>query len=245
MRDRKVGPAAGFMTIHRHLTASAAAVLVNQERAVDDVPGEPIQGVERAGRGTGLVVGVAAPGDLDAAGRPRRCAPFLCGCAARVLARPDRRQDVEHGVLHDRHKRGRDRFRGRTPSARAVRTVSIQLRRRCVRAVGGGQRRDLWDGDIPLWNPYQAAGAPHAANMQSAVFDPLNIVVNVHPTPRTWDLTLIGTFVLGAIFTYIFAVCIGMGYLAGDRGRDSLLVVGLFLAATQTTDSCGRSCTFR
>ena len=35
------------------------------------------------------------------------------------------------------------------------------------------------EGEIPLWNPYQAAGAPHAANMQSAVFDSLLLAVNL------------------------------------------------------------------
>ena len=66
------------------------------------------------------------------------------------------------------------------------------------------------DGEIPLWNPYQAAGAPHAANMQSAVFDPLLLAVNLHPTPLTWDLSIIGAFVLGAAAAYLFGRILGL-----------------------------------
>lgn len=87
---------------------------------------------------------------------------------------------------------------------------------------------DLWDGDLPLWNPYQASGAPQAANMQSAVFDPLNLVVNLHPTPRTWDLTLIGTFLLGAIFTYLLCRVLGMTIIAAVVGGIAFSISGYF-----------------
>ena len=66
------------------------------------------------------------------------------------------------------------------------------------------------DGEVPLWNPYQGAGAPHAANMQSAVFDPLLIGVTLHPTPLTWDLSIIGAFVLGAAAAYLFGRVLGL-----------------------------------
>ncbi len=70
--------------------------------------------------------------------------------------------------------------------------------------------RTYSDGEIPLWNPYQAAGAPHAANMQSAVFDPLLLAVNLHPTPLIWDLSIVGAFVLGAAATYLFGRILGL-----------------------------------
>lgn len=38
-------------------------------------------------------------------------------------------------------------------------------------------RRQLQDGALPAWNPHQGFGAPHIANMQSAVFFPLNWIV--------------------------------------------------------------------
>jgi hypothetical protein len=66
------------------------------------------------------------------------------------------------------------------------------------------------NGEIPLWNPYQAAGAPHAANMQSAVFDPLLLAVNLHATPLTWDLSFLAAFLLGAAAAYAFGLVLGL-----------------------------------
>jgi hypothetical protein len=65
-------------------------------------------------------------------------------------------------------------------------------------------------GEVPIWNPYEAAGAPLAANMQSAVFDPLLLAVHLHPTQWTWDLSIIGAFVLGAAAAYMFGRVLGM-----------------------------------
>jgi Bacterial membrane protein YfhO len=47
--------------------------------------------------------------------------------------------------------------------------------------------------------------------MQSAVFDPLLLAVNLHPTPLTWDLSIIGAFVLGAAAAYLFGRILGLG----------------------------------
>jgi hypothetical protein len=71
-------------------------------------------------------------------------------------------------------------------------------------------QRAYADGEVPLWNPYQAGGAPHAANMQSAVFDPLLLAVNVHPSPLVWDLSMVAAFVLGAAAAYLFARTLGL-----------------------------------
>ena len=46
--------------------------------------------------------------------------------------------------------------------------------------------------------------------MQSAVFDPLLLAVNLHPTPLTWDLSIVGAFVLGAAAAYVFGRVLGL-----------------------------------
>jgi hypothetical protein len=66
----------------------------------------------------------------------------------------------------------------------------------------------------PLWNPYEGAGTPLAANMQSATFDPLLALVNVHPTPLTWDLTFLGTLILNGVAAYALARTIRLGVAA-------------------------------
>ena len=95
-------------------------------------------------------------------------------------------------------------FVGRTLST-AAETVGTNGRRRFPASRSRASRSDIrpdkgasawqfepWaeithrayaNGELPLWNPYQATGAPLAANMQSAVFDPLLLAVNLHPTP--------------------------------------------------------------
>jgi hypothetical protein len=46
--------------------------------------------------------------------------------------------------------------------------------------------------------------------MQSAVFDPLLLAVNVHPTPLIWDLSILGAFLLGAAAMYLFGRILGL-----------------------------------
>ncbi len=70
--------------------------------------------------------------------------------------------------------------------------------------------RSYAEGEAPLWNPYQGAGSPLAANMVSAAFDPLLLPVNLHPTPRTWDFAIVGAFLLGAVASYLFGRVIGL-----------------------------------
>ena len=57
--------------------------------------------------------------------------------------------------------------------------------------------RQIAQHKLPLWNPYEGAGAPLAANTISAVFDPLSLAINLHPTTLTWDLSLLLVFLLG------------------------------------------------
>ena len=65
-------------------------------------------------------------------------------------------------------------------------------------------------GELPLWNPYQGAGAPLAANMQSAAFDPLLAAVYLNPSPLTWDLSILGAFIFGAAAAYLLGRVLGL-----------------------------------
>ena len=74
--------------------------------------------------------------------------------------------------------------------------------------------RDLVQHDVPLWNPYQGIGTPLAANMQSAVFDPLLLLWHLHPTPLTQDLSfLLGLVLIGAA-AYFAARMMRLGVVA-------------------------------
>jgi hypothetical protein len=87
---------------------------------------------------------------------------------------------------------------------------------------------EIANGMLPMWTPYQGAGAPLAANAQSAVFDPLTLAVNLHPTPLTWDLSFLVVFLLGAGATYLFLRSLGLSLLAALAGTTAFIMSGYF-----------------
>lgn len=63
----------------------------------------------------------------------------------------------------------------------------------------------LKSGHLPLWNPYNFAGTPLLANLQSQVFAPFNILYFILPYTYGWSIALILQTVLSFIFTYLYA----------------------------------------
>ncbi len=57
---------------------------------------------------------------------------------------------------------------------------------------------------LPLWNPYIYCGNPLMANMQSAVFYPLNVFFYIMPMDLALKITTFISFFLFAFFTYAF-----------------------------------------
>ncbi len=88
--------------------------------------------------------------------------------------------------------------------------------------------RSYSEGEIPFWNPYEGAGAPLAANMVSAVLDPLLLAVAFHPTQLTWDLSIIGAFVLGAAAAYLFGRVLGLRIVPAVVGSAAFSLSGWF-----------------
>lgn len=62
----------------------------------------------------------------------------------------------------------------------------------------------LKQGQIPLWNPYSFSGTPLLANLQSAVFYPLNVIFFVMPFFEGWILYIVLAPLLGLVYTYLF-----------------------------------------
>jgi len=93
-----------------------------------------------------------------------------------------------------------------------------------ARVVNG----EIAKGTVPMWTPYQGAGAPLAANTQSAVFDPLTLAINLHPTPLTWDLAFLVAYILGGAATYVFMRSLGLSMLAAFAGTAAFLLSGYF-----------------
>src|SRR2546426_9595052 len=84
------------------------------------------------------------------------------------------------------------------------------------------------EGHWPLRNPFEGIGEPLAGNVQSAAFDPLLLPVDLHPTTRTWDLTILFSFMLGAAATYLFLRNLGICRLAAVGAAGVSTMSGFF-----------------
>ncbi len=62
----------------------------------------------------------------------------------------------------------------------------------------------LKQGIFPLWNPSTGFGQPHLANLQTAVFYPLNFIVYILGPNFGYQLWLFSRLWLGAFFLYLF-----------------------------------------
>ncbi|PYU64968.1 MAG: hypothetical protein DMG49_25355, partial [Acidobacteria bacterium] len=71
---------------------------------------------------------------------------------------------------------------------------------------------DLVRGWLPLWDPYVANGAPLLANMASAVLSPMRLLVASVQKAGFWDFYLLSRLFLAAVFTYLLARSIGIGF---------------------------------
>src|SRR3989304_847479 len=58
-------------------------------------------------------------------------------------------------------------------------------------------------GELPLWNPYQAAGTPLAAQYSTRAFFPYQILENISP-PWSWDYFILGRLWIAGFFTSLF-----------------------------------------
>lgn len=65
-------------------------------------------------------------------------------------------------------------------------------------------------GKIPLWNPYNFSGAPLLANIQSSVFNPVNVFFFVFPFAFSWAVTVFLQCLLASVFMYLFAKKLGL-----------------------------------
>ncbi len=83
-------------------------------------------------------------------------------------------------------------------------------------------------GELPLWNPYQGAGTPLAAQFSTRVFFPYQILEDISPV-WTWDFYLLGRLVFSAFFTYLFLNLLGLSFPAALAGGAFYMLQGTFV----------------
>lgn len=89
---------------------------------------------------------------------------------------------------------------------------------------------DLAVGQLPLWNPYNFAGTPLLANIQSAPFYPLNVLFLILPFSTSWAVLVFLQPILAGIFTYLYLRKIGSSTLGGLLGGVSFAFSGFSIA---------------
>lgn len=87
-------------------------------------------------------------------------------------------------------------------------------------------RSQLQAGRLPLWNPYNAAGAPHLASLQSAVFSPFSLPYYVFDFRVALLVSaFLRLFTLG-FFTYLFLRSVSLGHGPGLFGAVAFTFAG-------------------
>lgn len=92
------------------------------------------------------------------------------------------------------------------------------------RLVGDIYRR----GSIPLWNPYQAAGSPLAAQYSTRAFFPYQIIEDISPY-WLWDFFMLGRLVIAGLFTYLLLSSLGLGFTPALAGGMFYMLSGSFV----------------
>ncbi len=83
-------------------------------------------------------------------------------------------------------------------------------------------------GEAPLWNPWQGAGEPLAAQYSTRVFAPYQILENLSPV-ALWDYFLLGRLWLGAVFAFMFLRELKVGGVAAFAGGLFFMFSGAFV----------------
>ena len=83
------------------------------------------------------------------------------------------------------------------------------------------------NGELPLWNPYQAAGVPLSMQYSTRVFFPYQILQNISPV-WTWDFFLLGRPLIAAFFTFLFLRLLGLSPVSAFTGGLIYMFSGVF-----------------
>ena len=78
--------------------------------------------------------------------------------------------------------------------------------------------RELRAGFFPLWNPLTGFGQPHLANIQTAVFYPLNFLVYIFGSRAGMELWILARLWLAGFFLYLFLRKLGLDVIASLAG---------------------------
>ncbi len=85
-------------------------------------------------------------------------------------------------------------------------------------------------GHVPLWNHYLGDGTPLAANLQSAVFYPLNLIYLVAPVERAMGYSAVLHVILAGLFMYLYGRTIKLSRFASLVAALSYMFSGFLIS---------------
>lgn len=89
---------------------------------------------------------------------------------------------------------------------------------------------DIWKNTaVPLWNPYSFSGTVHAANVQTAVFSPFNILFILLPQIEAWSVLVLLQPLLAGLFMYLFLRELDLTPYAGLLGSLAFMFCGFLV----------------
>jgi hypothetical protein len=91
----------------------------------------------------------------------------------------------------------------------------------------------LLAGEWPLWNPLLGNGTPLLANLQSAVFYPLNLIYLMLPIEHGLTLSVVLHLALAGLFMYLYTRTIGLDSFAALISALAFLLSGYLVGRTQ------------
>jgi len=90
---------------------------------------------------------------------------------------------------------------------------------------------EMWrSGTVPLWNPFVGNGAPLAANLQSAVFYPLNALYLMLPVEQAMGFTAVLHVILAGLAMCAWGRAFGLGPLSALIGALAFQLSQFFIA---------------
>jgi hypothetical protein len=84
-------------------------------------------------------------------------------------------------------------------------------------------------GQVPLWNPYSFSGTAQAANYQTAVFSPINLLFFILPEIHAWSIMILLQPLLAAFFMFLFLRELGLTRKSSLLGALSFMFCGFMV----------------
>ena len=91
----------------------------------------------------------------------------------------------------------------------------------------------LLNGEWPLWNPLLGNGTPLLANLQTAVFYPLNLIYLIMPVEHALTFSVVLHLLLAGLFMYFYTRRLGLLPFAATISALSYMLSGYLVGRTQ------------